>query len=207
MKRLSPQSIIIAIAFIFAIAITLFVGGFNENSSTFYLNTFVVNINFIGDSFFAFGLVIFAYFFYNKKRRVLKLLCAFIITIITSQIIKNIFSDLPFQIYFDPNTFDSALSANIISSHTAFTILGFVVVYNKNFFVKSLIVILAVLVIVVRHVFAQDSIAAISLSFIPVAISFIYLRSVRYKNVIGGQSFYKNRNSKINVSNNSYIGV
>ena len=73
-KELTYKAIVFSfsLAIIFALVITLFVGlsngqGLNIDVNNFYWNTLLINLTFMGDAFFAFGIIFFLLFFFNKK--------------------------------------------------------------------------------------------------------------------------------------------
>jgi PAP2 superfamily len=180
-KSVSIQYVILIFATLIAMAITLYIGSLAVDTSTFYWNTLLVNITFIGDAFFAFGFVFFLLFFFDKKTYALKLLIAVLISLVITQIIKNIFSGLPAQLYFEKgviqNPTDIFFNRNVISSHVAiaFTLASFFVLHSKNVFLKIAVIVLAIFVGITRVSLAGDSLLALAVGLFPAIITLLYL--------------------------------
>ena len=197
---LSIQSIILIFATLIAIAVTIYVGRLGVHTSSFYSNTLLVNITFMGDAFFAFGIIFFLLFFFKKKSMASKILIAILISLTITQGIKNIFSGLPIQLFFEEGVLQNANEAlfneNIISSHTAIacTLAGVFILYTKNIFLKIFIIALAIIVAITRIKLAGDSLEALFAGLLPATITFLYLYVLKQKKqIINHAYYYKSR--------------
>lgn len=195
-KALSIQSVILIFATLIAIALTIYVGGIGAVSSAFYWNTTLVNITFIGDAFFAFCVAFFLLFFFNKKSIALKLLIVILVSLTITQVIKNVFSGLPTQFFFEDgvllNSSEVLFNRNIISSHTAiaFTLAGFLVLHTKILFLKVIAFALAIIVALTRMELVGDSLLALELGLLPATVALIYLYNMKYKKEISKKIYY-----------------
>jgi hypothetical protein len=195
-KALSIQSVILILATLIAIALTIYIGGFGADSSAFYWNCVLINITFIGDAFFAFGLAFFLLFFFNKKSIALKLLIVVLISLTITQVIKNLFSGLQPQLFFEEgvlqNSGETFFNRNVISSHTAiaFTLAGFLVLHTKILFLKIIAFALAIIVALTGMELVGYSLLALSLGLLPATVALIYLYSLKYKREIGKKIYY-----------------
>lgn len=207
-KELTYKAIVFSfsLAIIFALVITLFVGlsngqGLNIDVNNFYWNTLLINLTFMGDAFFAFGIIFFLLFFFNKKKYALKLFIAILISLSIIQIVKNIFSGLPAQFYFEEgviqNSTEAFFNKNIISSHLAiaFTLASFFMFYSKNIFLKIAVIVLATLVGITRIFLAGDSLLALAVGLLPAIIATIYLYKLKSRKTAAKHAayYYKTR--------------
>jgi membrane-associated phospholipid phosphatase len=219
-NELSIKVIIISFitAIFLALLITFYVGSFNEftfseSSLNFYWNTLLINLTFMGDAFFAFGLIFFLIFFFNKKKIALNLFITILITLTITQLLKNLFSGLPPQLYFEEGVMQDSTNAiynkNFISSHTAiiFTIAGFFVIYSRNTLTKIVLILLAVFVAFTRVKLVEDSIIALLLGILPAAVTVAYILRVKNKTVYSSRIyFYKSKKgSKINAQHSLIV--
>ncbi len=201
---LSSKAILLsfALSVFITVAITFYVG-FSADSrlaavstQNFFINTFLVNITFMGDAFFAFGIIFFLIFFFNKKSIALNLLVAVLISITLTQFIKNIFSGLALQLFFEEgvlqNPREAIFSRNIISSHTAviFTLAVFFVLQAKNLLIKVMLFAMAFIVAITRMELAGDSLMAIALGLLPASAAVLYLYTIKHKKVVSNNSYY-----------------
>jgi PAP2 superfamily len=195
-KAISIQSIILIFATLISLAITIYVGSFSIDTATFYSKALLVNITFMGDAFFAFGIVFFLLFFFNKKSMASKLLIAILISLSITQVIKNIFSGLPLQLFFEEgvlqNPSEALFNENIISSHTAiaFTLASFFVLSTKNIFFKMSSILLAFTVAITRVELAGDSLLALAIGLLPATISLLYLYNMKQKKQTNKHAYY-----------------
>lgn len=195
-KALSIQSISLIFATLIAISVTIYVGGVGSEGYEFYRNSFLVNVTFMGDAFFAFGIAFFFIFFFNKKNMASKLLIAILISLAITQVIKNIFSGLPIQLFFEEGVLQNANEAlfngNIISSHTAIacTLAGFFILYAKNIFLKIFVIALAIIVAITRIKLAGDSLEALFVGLLPATITFLYIYVLKHKKQISNHAYY-----------------
>jgi hypothetical protein len=154
-KIVKQTKSVIAGCLILSFIITLIIAGtfqkfFDKDVYAFVKNVILVNITFIGDAIFSFGLVFFLFFLFNKKSVAIKLLFSVLLTIFIVQVIKNIVGDgMPVHLYFEKNSylFESADSrSNIISSHTAmaFTLLLFFLPLCKRKIQKVILIVTAI---------------------------------------------------------------
>ena len=136
MKEITArETVIAAVTSCFATLLGAYLTGSNTFSlqhHNAFKNILFSNITFMGDSIFAFAVAGILIFLFNKKDAGMRLLLATLITLVITQVVKNIFSGgLPVQLFFEKNAyyFDDALSipVNVISSHTAiaFTLAAF----------------------------------------------------------------------------------
>lgn len=163
---------------------TMLIGSINTKTVTiplnsFFWNTILVNITFMGDAFFAFGLVFFLLFFLNKKNLSSRLLIMVFFTLIITQAIKNIFTGLPLQFFFETGNNETGQGVtfykNIVSSHVAVacTVAIFFMRYSKNRFFKTTLVLMVLLVAYSRMKLMGESINVVLLGIIPAAIATI----------------------------------
>ncbi len=202
-KSVFIQSIILIFATFIAMAITLYVGSLGVDTSSFYWNTLLVNITFMGDAFFAFGIVFFLLFFFDKKKYALRLLLAVLISLAITQIIKNIFSELPVQLYFEEGVMQNPKNiffTNVISSHMGIglTLASFFILHSKNIFLKIAVIVLAILAGVTRIPLAGDSLLALAVGFFPAIIASFYLYNLQRINVAAkhGAYYYKSKKER-----------
>lgn len=152
----------------------------------------------MGDAFFAFGIVFFLLFFFNKKHAALKLLITVLISLSITQAIKIIFSGLPPQLFFEEGVLQSSGKVfsyrNIISSHTsiAFTLASFFLFYTKNMMKKVLFIVLAIIVAFTRMKLAGDSSIALVLGILPAIAASFYLYKIKQKSKTSKYAYYYN---------------
>ena len=80
----------------------------------------MVNISFMGDAYFALGVVLFLMFFQRKKNLSLRLFLAVLFTLLITQAIKNYFSELPLQLFFETGSRENSgenFYTRILSHH------------------------------------------------------------------------------------------
>jgi hypothetical protein len=196
------------VAIFIAVLITFYVGSFNESGfsespTNFYWNTLLINLTFMGDAFFAFGIVFFLLFFLSKKYIALNFLIAILIVLTLTQAIKNIFSGLPLQLFFEEAVMQNAnevlMSRNIISSHASitFTIAAFFFMYSRKLFLKMGLVLLALIVALTRVTLAGDTLAALALGLIPTIVAMAYVQKAKHKKIHSNRAyFYKSRKER-----------
>ncbi len=183
---------IVILSVAMTVASTMLIGSINTKTVTiplnsFFWNTILVNITFMGDAFFAFGLVFFLLFFLNKKNLSSRLLIMVFFTLIITQAIKNIFTGLPLQFFFETGNNETgqgvAFYKNIVSSHVAIasTVAAFFMLYSKNRFFKITLVLMVLLVAYSRMKLMGDSINVVLLGIIPAAIATWAYKFVRKK--------------------------
>lgn len=186
-KSISIQSTILIFAMFIATTITLYVGSLGAFNSSFYWNTLLVNTTFMGDAFFAFAVVFFLLFFFKKKSYALKLLIAIFISLTITQIIKNIFSGIPVQIYFEggimQNQDDVFINKNVISSHVAiaFTLASFFWQHSKSKILKISVIALAIFVGITRISLGGETLLALAIGIFPATISTLYLFKLMHR--------------------------
>jgi membrane-associated phospholipid phosphatase len=213
-KVLSSQSAILIFATLIAFAITIYVGNFVVDTSTFYWNTLLINITFMGDAFFAFGLVLFLLFFFNKKKLAFNLILTILVTLVFVQIIKNIFNSQSIQFYFESGIIKEedniSFYRNFISSHTAlaFTLAIFFAKHMKKTTATLLLFITAILVSYSRIIIAEESLLALLLGLLPAACSFYLINKFSNKKESNKGYFYKSsRYSHSSLNNNSLLQI
>ena len=120
-KHINPVylSWIVNISVAIAIVSTLFIASINTHTFTSPLNSFFwncmfVNITFMGDAFFAFGVVLLLLFFLNKKNLSLRLLFTILVSLLMIQVLKNIFNGLPIQLFFESGNKDIGSEASFV---------------------------------------------------------------------------------------------
>lgn len=205
-KSLSIQAIIFFFAAAISLMITFYVGSFMANPMQFYWSTFLINVTFIGDSYFSFGLVFFLLFYFNKKKMAEKLFFTTLFTLASVQIIKNICSTQPFQIFFEsgiilPET-QNIFYPNFISSHTAlvFSLALFFTMHIKKLQYTILFFIVAFFVTFTRIAIAQESISAILLGVLPAFGSYFIIKKMNSGYNSNKRYYFKsNKNRKINT--------
>jgi membrane-associated phospholipid phosphatase len=174
-KVLSSQFISFFFAGFVALSATFYIGGFGNNS--FYWNTFLVNVTFMGDAFFAFGISLFLLFYFNKKKQALNLALTISFVIVLVQIFKNIFSGHTFELYFEQGVYTEnanlILSGNFISSHTAiaFSLAVFFAKQTKKLIVIILLFLTAALVSYSRVLLVDETLLSIIMGLIPAIIA------------------------------------
>jgi membrane-associated phospholipid phosphatase len=203
---LSPLNTSFMLAILLAVAITLYIGvssnaflGFATQN--FFWNTFLINITFMGDAFFALGLFFFLLIFLKKKRLSLILLIAVFFCLAITQFIKNIFSGVSPQLFFEAGIVapsNNIGSSNIISSHTAiaFTLAIFFAMHIKKMLVKVLLFLLAVSVAISRIILAEESLMALLVGLLPAIVVLYYLYQRKYKSSISSNTSYYYENKK-----------
>ncbi len=173
-KVFSTQFIIFIIAVLVAFVFTIYVSNNVANKSTFYWNTFLINITFMGDAFFAFAIIIFMLFFLKQKLLASKLLISIIICLSIVQAVKNIFHTGALQIFFESgiteNDSEYGFGSNIISSHTAiaFTLVITLSMHIQKMYATILFLTTALLVAYTRLVLGNDDVSSILFSIIPI---------------------------------------
>jgi membrane-associated phospholipid phosphatase len=183
-KSLSTQAIIFIFATALSLMITFYVGSFMAKPLQFYWSTLLINLTFIGDSYFAFGLVFFLLFYFNQKKMATKLFFTTLFTLVSVQLIKNICSNQPFQIFFEPGIVthetQNIFYHNFISSHTAlaFTLAIFLTMHIKKLAYTILFFIVAFFVTYTRIAIAQESIIAILLGILPAFGSYFIIKKM-----------------------------
>jgi membrane-associated phospholipid phosphatase len=202
-KALSTQYIILFIAAIIALIFTMYIGNFVLNTSTFYWNTFLVNITFMGDAFFAFGVSLFLLFYFNKKKLAINLFITILFTLFLVQVIKNLFGNQPLQLFFESGTSDvegdSIFYRNFISSHTAiaFTLAIYFAKQVKKIAVHILLFSTAVFVAYTRVIFAEESLIALFFGLLPAISSIFLINKLNLKKESNKGYFYKNNRLKV----------
>ena len=68
---------------------------------TLIRNVFLINYTFMGDTFFAIGLMAAFYFHWKNKDAAIHLLCSFLISVLVIQILKNYFYNGPDTVFFE----------------------------------------------------------------------------------------------------------
>ncbi len=100
-----------------------------HNAHPFWLNVFFINYTFLGDGFFAICLVAFFLFYLKKKKTALQLTAAILLTTLLVQIIKNLFSNGAWQLFYEQGQYlfftDESTLANTHSFPSAHTAIGF----------------------------------------------------------------------------------
>ncbi len=203
---LSPQATIFIFALVISLTIMFYVGSFIANPFQFYWSTLLINLTFIGDSYFAFGLVFFLLFYFNQKKMAPKLFFTILFTLASVQLIKNICSNQPFQIYFEtgivlPET-QNIFYYNFISSHTAivFTLAVFFSMHLKKLNYIVFFFIIACLVAYTRIVIAQEVVSSILLGLIPAFGSFFIIKRMSSNYDSSSRYYFRGRKSrKINT--------
>ncbi len=186
---------------------TMLIGSINTMAFTnplnsFFWNTILVNITFMGDAFFAFGLVFFLLFFLNKKNLSSRLLIMVFFTLLITQVIKNIFSGLPLQLFFETGNNETgqglAFYKNIASSHVAVasTIAVFFMLYSKNTFFKTTLVLMVLLVAYSRMKLMGDSINVVLLGIVPATIATISVYKFVRKKTNSNVYYYRIRKDR-----------
>lgn len=207
-KLLSPQFIILFFAMLVAFAVTIYVGNFTANTSKFYWNTLLINITFMGDAFFAFGVSIFLLFYFKRKKIALNLIVTILFTLVFVQVIKNMFSSQSIQLFFETGIMkddaDNLFYTNFISSHTAivFTLAIFFAKQSKNIYVIIVLFALAILVAYSRVILVEESLLALSLGLLPAASASFLINKLNVKKESNRSYFYKSTgNSSLNNTN------
>jgi membrane-associated phospholipid phosphatase len=139
----------------------------------FFLDTFLVNITFMGDSIFAFGVVFFLLFFLDRKDISLRLLLSLTLSLAMVQLFKNVLSPQPVHLYFEEGVPAPSLYKNIISSHTAvaFTMAVFFAMHGKNILLEVMLFGAAFAVAYSRIYFGAESFASLGMGLIPAAVA------------------------------------
>ena len=181
MKEITArETVIAAVTSCFATLAGAYLTGsdaFSLQHHSAFKNILFSNITFMGDSIFAFAVAGILLFLFNKKDAAMRLLLATLITLVITQVVKNIFSGLPVQLLFEKNAyyFDDALSipANIISSHTAvaFTLAAFFASASKNKVAGIFLFAAAIMVAYSRTYTAGENMATLALGIVPAAIA------------------------------------
>lgn len=100
-----------------------------QNPHPFWLNVFFINYTFLGDGFFAICLVAYFLVYLKKKKTALQLTASILLTTIIVQIIKNLFSNAEWQIFFEQGQYlfftDESTLANTHAFPSAHTAIGF----------------------------------------------------------------------------------
>ena len=198
-KVFSTQFIIFIIAAIVAFVYTIYIGDYVANKSSFYWNTFLVNLTFMGDAFFAFAIIFFMLIFFKQKQLASKLLITTIICLAIVQVVKNIFHAGALQIFFESgiteNDGEYSFGSNIISSHTAvaFTLVITLSMHIQKMYATILFLTLALLVTYTRLLLGVDNVSTIIFSIIPIlAITyFLYKTDVKKAAIYG--YYYRNK--------------
>lgn len=204
-KTLSAQVVILICAASFAIFITAYIGSFTANPFLFYWNTLLVNITFMGDGFFALGLYFFLLFYFRKKELASKLLITLFFTLFIVQLIKNVFSNLPFHIFFETSTNSNELLSlynyNFISSHTAiaFTLAIFFAMQIKKVGVIILVFLLASFISYSRIVLVGELYVAICFGLIPAFCSYVILKYFNFNSFSNKGYFRRSKSKKLNM--------
>jgi membrane-associated phospholipid phosphatase len=181
MKEITArETVIAAVTSCFATLLGAYLTGsdtFSLQHHSAFKNILFSNITFMGDSIFAFAVAGILIFLFNKKDAGMRLLLATLITLVITQVVKNIFSGLPVQLFFEKNAyyFDDPLSipANIISSHTAvaFTLAAFFASASKNKIAGIFLFAAAIIVAYSRTYTAGENMATLALGIVPAAIA------------------------------------
>ncbi len=186
---------------------TMLIGSINTIAFTspldsYFWNTILVNITFMGDAYFALGVVLFLMFFLRKKNLSLRLFLAVLFTLIITQAIKNYFSELPLQVFFEAGTRENSgeniLYRNFISSHVAiaFTLAGFFALYFKNWLYKSILFVLAFLVSFSREELMGEPIETILLGIAPAFIATLFIYKFVRKKTNSDVYYYRLRKDR-----------
>lgn len=186
---------------------TMLIGSINTMAFTnplnsFFWNTIMVNISFMGDAYFALGAVMFLVFFLRKKNLSLRLFLAVLFTLLITQAIKNYFSGQPLQVFFETGTRENSgeniLYRNFISSHVAiaFTLAGFFALYSKNWLFKSLLFVLAFLVAFSREELMDEPIETILLGIAPAFITTLFIYKFVHKKTNSNVYYYRIRKDR-----------
>jgi membrane-associated phospholipid phosphatase len=181
MKEITArETVIAAVTSCFATLLGAYLTGsdtFSLQHHNAFKNILFSNITFMGDSIFAFAVAGILIFLFNKKDAGMRLLLATLITLVITQAVKNIFSGLSVQLFFEKNAyyFDDSLSipANIISSHTAvaFTLAAFFASASKNKIAGIFLFAAAIIVAYSRTYTAGENMATLALGIVPAAIA------------------------------------
>jgi hypothetical protein len=198
---------IAAISIAMTLAGTYLLGRTNNESfvifgNGFFWNSILINITFMGDAFFAFGVVFLLLFFLNKKNLSSRLLLMLFCTLLITQAIKNIFSGLPFQLLFESGNKEVGeslvLYKNIISSHVAiaFTMAIFFALYSKNLVFKISVFVISFVVAYSRMKLMGESIAVVLLGLVPAVISTLFVYKLVRSKAIGYSFYYRIKKEK-----------
>ena len=156
---------------------------FTQSGYSFFKNVFFTNITFMGDSIFAFAVAALLIFLFNRQDMGIKLLFAILISLFITQLIKNIFSDTPVQLFFEKNSYyfnDTSALNNIISSHVtiAFTLAAFFSVHTKKTIIRILLFSIAGLVAFSRIYIVQENIYVLIPGILTAAVSVILMMKI-----------------------------
>ncbi len=193
---------IAAISIAMTVAGTFMLGSSNNQpfiifGNGFFWNSILINITFMGDAFFAFAVVFLLLFFLNKKNLSSRLLLMLFCTLLITQAIKNIFSGLPFQLFFESGNKEVGgslvLYKNIISSHVAiaFTLAVFFALYSKKLVFKTVVFLICFVVAYSRMKLIGESIQVILLGIVPAIISTVIVYKLVRNKAIGYSYYYR----------------
>lgn len=129
----------------------------------FYLNVFFINYTFTGDGIFALCLIALIFFYFKRKQFGFTLLYSFLISGITTQLIKNLANPSNPKFYFESGTYLNFTNDFIVGSSsgfsghtaTAFAIATVMALMFKNKNLQLLILMGAILVAYSRIYLAQ----------------------------------------------------
>ncbi len=156
----------------------------------------------MGDAYFALGVVLLLMFFLRKKNLSLRLFLAVLFTLLITQAIKNYFSGLPMQLFFETGTKENSgeniLDRNFISSHVAiaFTLAGFFSLYSKNWLYKSIFFVLAFLVAFSRAELMGEPTETILLGLVPAFIATLFIYKFFRKKASNNTYYYRIRKDR-----------
>ena len=146
------------------------------NADRFYWNVFFVNIGFMGDAVFAFGLVFFLRFFLRQKKKAGELFQLLAVVLVGIQGMKIITGDEGIKLYFEASNAAVTSSQNFISSHSAiaFTLAAFFVQRCKHPITVFFILMLAVTVAYAGVFLRGEPGLAILYGLIPATVGMIF---------------------------------
>lgn len=167
-----------------AVIVTLCSSFVISTSTIFTEKVFWVNISFMGDAIFGFGIAFFLLFFLDLKDLSLRLIISLILTLIMVQATKNLVSGQPVHLFFEKgNTEKDFLRPNIISSHAAiaFTLAIFFAYYFQNVFFRVTVLAAAVAVAVSRLFVGGENIFALAIGLVPALVSVLLISRMSMK--------------------------
>jgi membrane-associated phospholipid phosphatase len=182
----------------------MYVGNFQIDFSSFYTNPVLVSITFMGDAWFALGVVFILAFLFRRKRLAQKLSIGILITLLISQALKNILNGAGTQLFFEESILSSTsvFSRNFISSHTAsiFTLTGFFFIYSKNMLAKTVVLFIAITVAYTRIELVDESIIALTLGLIPAAAATFFMHKTKQLKGYSNRVYYFKETKKERVA-------
>ncbi|MEJ7609691.1 MAG: phosphatase PAP2 family protein [Ferruginibacter sp.] len=152
----------------------------------FLWNVFFVNITFMGDAFFAIGMVFFLGFFLRRKKQALLLLQTLAVSLFIIQLTKIIAGAEGVHLYFEAGNPGRGSVPNLLSSHAAvaFTLAVFFAMQLKNPFTLFGIFIVAGTVAYSRMFLAGESLSAVMCGSIPAATALLFANRAAFQNKV-----------------------